>query len=349
MKYLKYPLFLVLVMVFLFALFVLYGTITDYRPDEQTLLFEKTDAPALTDSVFDIMIWNIGYCGLGYEMDFFYDGGEKVRCDEATVKSNLNHILDYTASLDSCDFFMYQEVDLKSKRSYRINQLDALINHFKGSFAAFGKNYDVFCVPLPVTSPYGRVLSGIATMGNTEPLSSVRHSFPGNYAWPKGTFMLDRCFLVNRYPLAGGRQLLIVNTHNSAYDDGTLRKGQMDYLHEFLVEEYEKGNYVIVGGDWNQTPAGFQPEFEHNIFDTIQLAYIEEGYLPGDWTWLYDATVPSNRRVAKPYDPALSPTTVIDYYLLSPNIVPLDIQGVNLGFVPSDHHPVLAKVKLMKD
>ncbi len=349
MKYIKYPLFLVLAMVLLFALFVLYGTITDYRPDEQTLLFENADAPALTDSVFDIMIWNIGYCGLGYEMDFFYDGGERVRTNETTVKTNLQNILKYTPSLDSCDFFLFQEVDLKSKRSYRINQLDALINHLKGSHAAFGKNYDVFCVPLPVTSPYGRVLSGIATLGNTAPLSSVRHSFPGNYTWPKGTFMLDRCFLVNRYPLAGGRQLLVVNTHNSAYDDGTLRKGQMDYLHKFLVAEYEKGNYIIVGGDWNQTPAGFQPEFEHNIFDTIQLAYIEEGYLPGDWTWLYDATVPSNRRVAKPYDRALSPTTVIDYYLLSPNIIPLDIQGVNLGFVPSDHHPVLAKVKLMKD
>jgi hypothetical protein len=101
-----------------------------------------------------------------------------------------------------------------------------------------------------------------------------------------------------------------------------------------------------VGGDWNQTPAGFQPEFEHNIFDTIQLVYIEEGYLPGDWTWLYDSTIPTNRRVAKPYDQAISLTTVIDYYLLSPNIIPVDIQGVNLGFVHSDHHPVLAKIKL---
>ena len=349
MKYLKYPLYPVLAMVILFALFLLYGTISDYRPDEKTLLFEQADAPVLTDSIFDLMIWNIGYCGLGHEMDFFYDGGEKVRSEEATVKFNLLHVLEYTASLDSCDFFLFQEVDVKSKRSYRINQLDALLNHLKGSHASFGKNYDVFCVPMPVTSPYGRVLSGIATLSKTKAASSVRHSFPGNYAWPKGTFMLDRCFLVNRYPLAGDRQLLVINTHNSAYDDGTLRKGQMDYLHEFLVDEYEKGNYIIAGGDWNQTPSGFQPEFEHNIFDTIQLAYIEEGYLPGDWTWLYDPTVPTNRRVAKPYDPALSPTTVIDYYLLSPNIIPVDIHGVNLGFVSSDHQPVLAKVKLIQN
>ena len=346
MRYLKYPLLLLLALVILFALFVLYGTVSDYRPDEETLLSEQADAPVLTDSIFDLMIWNIGYCGLGHEMDFFYDGGEQVRSKEASVKANLQDVLDYTTMLDSCDFFLFQEVDVKSKRSYRINQFDALVSGLEGCYPAFGKNYDVFFVPMPVTSPYGRVLSGIVTLGRTEPLSSVRHSFPGNYAWPKGTFMLDRCFLVNRYPLAGDRQLVVVNTHNSAYDDGTLRKEQMDHLHGFLMGEYEKGNYIIVGGDWNQTPAGFQPEFEYNIFDTIQLTYIEEGYLPGDWTWLYDPTVPTNRRVAIPYDPARSPTTVIDYYLLSPNIIPVDVRGVDLGFVSSDHQPVLAKVKL---
>ena len=211
------------------------------------------------------------------------------------------------------------------------------------------RNYDVFFVPIPVMSPYGRVLSGIATMSKTEPLSSTRHSFPGNYPWPKGTFMLDRCFLVSRYPLSNGKQLLVMNTHNSAYEDGSLRKGQMETLHGFLTAEYEKGNYLIVGGDWNQTPAGFNPQFEKNIFDTIGLSYIEHDYLPGDWTWFYDPAVPSNRRVAIPYDPEICPTTVIDYFLLSPNVEPINIHGVGMDFVPSDHQPVLAKVKLLPD
>jgi endonuclease/exonuclease/phosphatase family metal-dependent hydrolase len=346
MKYFKYPVFLVLILILLFGLFLLFGTLLDYRPDEETIVFEQGDAPVIRDSILDLMIWNIGYCGLGQEMDFFYDGGEKVRGEEAAVKNNLAGVLQFVSSLDSCDFFLFQEVDQRSRRSFHIDQIQALAGELEGCHAAFGKNYDVFFVPLPVTSPYGRVLSGIATLGRAAPLSSVRHSFPGNYAWPKGVFMLDRCFLVNRYPVSGSRQLLVVNTHNSAYDDGTLRKGQMDHLREFLVEEYEKGNYIVVGGDWNQTPAGLQPAFGHHVFDTIQLAYIEEGYLPGDWTWLYDPTVPTNRRLAKPYDPELSLTTVIDFYLLSPNIVPIAVHGIDLGFAASDHQPVLAKIKL---
>jgi hypothetical protein len=161
-----------------------------------------------------------------------------------------------------------------------------------------------------------------------------------------GVFMLDRCFLVNRYPLSGGRELLVINTHNSAYDDGSLRKAQMEYLHGFLMEEYGKGNYVIVGGDWNQTPYGFEPEFERDVFDTIQLSYVPGDYLPGDWTWLYDPTVPTNRRVDIPYKAGVSRTTVIDFYLLSPNLEPLFVEGVYLGFIHSDHQPVLAGFKL---
>ena len=349
MRNLIYPLYVVLAGLMMLLLFVLYGTITDYQPEEVTLLKEQTNASLVRDSVFDLMIWNIGYCGLGSEMDFFYDGGEQVRSKPSRVEANLKHVLEYTASLDSCDFLLFQEVDLRSRRSYRHNQLDALVNGLEGYFASFGKNYDVFFVPLPLKSPYGKVVSGIATLGRMEPLSAVRHAYPGNYPWPKGAFMLDRCFLVNRYMLDGGRQLLVVNTHNSAYDDGTLREGQMDYLRAFLLDEYGKGNFIIVGGDWNQTPAGFEPEFAEDSFDTIQVFYIDDNYLPGDWTWLFDPGVPSNRRLATPYIQGNSPTTLIDFYLLSPNIIPIDIQGIDLGFVSSDHQPVLAKVKLKLD
>ena len=161
-----------------------------------------------------------------------------------------------------------------------------------------------------------------------------------------GVFMLDRCFLVDRYLLAGGKELLVINTHNSAYDDGSLRKGQMEYLHGFLTHEFEKGNYIIVGGDWNQTPYGFQPGFEKDKFDTVQLSYIEKNYLPEEWTWLYDSAIPSNRRVDIPYVSGVSRTTVIDYYLLSPNLEPAGINGVNMDFRYSDHQPVLASFRI---
>ena len=346
MRYLRIPLYLLVLALAGFIFLLLFGTLSDYKPEKKTSVFENPDAPPLTDSIFRLMTWNIGYCGLGEEMDFFYDGGRGVRPDRATSEANLEGVLDYVKTLDSCDFFLFQEVDIQSKRSYRINQLKRLENGLYPVLVAFGKNFDVAFNPAPPRDPIGKVVSGIATLSRKIPVSSVRYSFPGNYPWPKGVFMLDRCFLVNRYPLKGGRELLLINTHNSAYDDGSLRKAQMETLRGFLLSEYRKGNYVVVGGDWNQTPYGFRPEFERDVFDTIQLSFIPEDYLPGDWTWLFDPSVPSNRRVDKPYLAGSSLTTVIDFFLLSPNVKALYVMGVDLGFIHSDHNPVLAGFKL---
>jgi endonuclease/exonuclease/phosphatase family metal-dependent hydrolase len=346
MRYLRYPLYLLLLAALLFILLLLIGTLSDYRPEVETVLHENEGAESLTDSVFTIMIWNIGYAGLGEKMDFFYDGGKGVRPDRPSSVNNLSGIMDYLSTLDTCDFYLLQEVDIRSKRSYRINQLDSLEKVLKTGYTSFGKNFDVFFNPAPPRAPLGNIHSGIASLSRHQPLSSARYSFPGNYSWTMGVFMLDRCFTIDRYPVAGSRELLVINTHYSAYDDGTLRKGQMDFLSGYLTEEYSKGNYVIVGGDWNQTPPGFVPEFEYDEFDTIQLSYIGENYLPAGWKWLYDAGVPTNRRVGIPYLAGVSRTTVIDFFLLSPNLEPLLISGVDLRFKYSDHQPVIARFRL---
>jgi exonuclease III len=118
------------------------------------------------------------------------------------------------------------------------------------------------------------------------------------------------------------------------------------YFRHYLLNEYNKGNYVIVGGDWNQSPAGFKPAFENHPFDTLDLTFIPTGYLPESWTWLYDRTVPSNRRVVAPYIQSTTLTTTIDFYLLSPNVEGLSVKAYDLGFEFSDHHPVIAATKL---
>ena len=66
--------------------------------------------------------------------------------------------------------------------------------------------------------------------------------------------MLDRCFLLSRLALPDGKELVLINTHNEAFDDGSQRNQQMAVLKELMLKEYEKGNYVITGGDWNLNP-----------------------------------------------------------------------------------------------
>ena len=46
------------------------------------------------------------------------------------IESNLQGVLDYVSTLDTFDFYLLQEVDIKSKRSYRINQVVAIGDKF---------------------------------------------------------------------------------------------------------------------------------------------------------------------------------------------------------------------------
>lgn len=347
-KILKVLLVLILVLVVGFAGLIAYAVISDYKPEEKIELFNSDKPDRLSDtSQVSVMIWNIGYCGLDKEMDFFYDGGKKVFTPRDKCIENFNAVKRFIRNNDSIDFILIQEIDKKSKRSYNINEFDTLAGLMNNYYPFFAKNYDVFFVPVPPALPMGKVLSGLATFSKFQPSSSVRYTFPGKYGFPKQLFMLDRCFLVNRYPIDNGKELLMINTHNEAYDPGEIRKAQMEYLKEFLLSEYEKGNYIITGGDWNQSPPDFKPEFGNNKVNDEQMM-INSDYLPSEWKWVYDQRVPSNRSINTAYDPETTTTTVIDLFLLSPNIEKINADCINLDFENSDHNPVRMKVKLHK-
>jgi len=348
MRILRPLLYLLLILVGAFLLFLVFATVDDYRPQEVTSYVNNNPSEHLADTMkLDLLVWNIGYAGLDASMDFFYDGGEMMRPTEEGVLNNMKGIINSLSSYEDYDFILLQEVDKNSKRSYHINEYEIIKDLFQDYHFSFGKNYNVAFVPIPLKEPMGKVESGLMTLSKHSPLSVERHSFPGNYSWPKKLFMLDRCFLVNRVGLNNGKELIIVNTHNSAYDDGSLRKEQMSFLKIFLLTEYQKGNYVIVGGDWNQTPYGFPTELPSHRFDTINLTYVDKDYPGQDWTWAFDSQLPTNRRVTAPYDRSTTLTTVIDYYLLSPNVLLEEVETIDVDFKYSDHQSIRLKARLI--
>lgn len=341
MKVIRPLLYVILTLVGVFLLFLLYATLDDYKPDEVIVQETGCEQDQLADSLeIDLVIWNIGYAGLDASMDFFYDGGKQMRPDREGARRNLDGIKQTLELYKGFDFILLQEVDQDSKRSYHLNEYQEIQEQFTEYHSNFGKNYDVRFVPIPLTEPMGSVLSGLMTLSRACPEDVERHSFPGNYRWPVKLFMLDRCFLVNRYPLSNRKELVLINTHNSAYDDGSLRAQQMDFLGDFLISEYEKGNYVIAGGDWNQTPNGLEPQLPSHRFDTENLTYIEKDFPAPGWQWAYDKSQPTNRRVSAPYDRSHSLTTIIDCFLLSPNIALRHVETMDLDFRYSDHQPV---------
>jgi endonuclease/exonuclease/phosphatase family metal-dependent hydrolase len=333
---------------------LVYGTLTDWKPKPQ-MPGEALSGTARKDSPVDstlrLAIWNIGYGGLGARMDFFMDGGARVQAPEDWQNEHLAGILSTAAArLKSADFILFQEVDRDAKRSYGIDQAESLAAQLPDHEGVFAANFKVKFIPVPFdpfpfVRPMGRVHGGLASYSRYPASSATRHDFPGSYSWPTRIYHLDRCFLEQRFAGPGEKELVVINTHNSAYDDGTLKASEMAALKDFVEAEYAQGNYVIVGGDWNQCP----PDFDPKTFKKSESAYDQQNipadYLPG-WTWAYDASVPTNRKVDAPYHADSTFTTVIDFFLLSPNVEALRTEGVQLDFAFSDHQPVMLDVRL---
>src|SRR6056297_298444 len=348
MKFLKYLIRTLIILIVLFVLFLLYASISDFKPDlKETIMQSDTPDTINVSSDLSLMIWNIGYSGLGDDMDFFYDGGKQVRTTKKRTLKNFHFIKNFINQNDTLDFILLQEVDIRSRRSYRINQYDSLKKVLNEYIPVFATNYDVKFVPSPATNPLGKVKSGLTSFTKFQPKSAIRYSFPGNYAWPVSLFMLDRCFLVKRIPTTNQKELIVINTHNSAYDDGSLKKQQMEFLKQFLITEYNKGNYIIVGGDWNQNP----PDIDYSDIrkesptKRFVLNPIKENYLPKDWTWVYDPDTPTNRYLNAPYEKGKTITPIIDFFLMSPNIQPAFVKTHHFEFKNTDHQPVICKVQ----
>jgi endonuclease/exonuclease/phosphatase family metal-dependent hydrolase len=340
-----------------------YGWSGDWQPGpEPTALIPDQSASekTLTDSVLTLVSWNVGYGGLGAESDFFYDdsgiwysGSSMIRSPKNLVEKNLNGVLEFLdRNKDSVDFFLLQEADIVSDRSYNIRQYEAYQKSLPGFAADFAVNYKCDRVPVPLLEPwnaYGAVLSGLASFSRYPPAEATRHQLPGHYPMPDRMFQLDRCAALHRFPAPGGKDLVVINLHNSAYDPGDKIKAiQLPYLRDLALAEFAKGNFVVLGGDWNQCPPHFR-------FDTFMPGNTQ-GYLQGnlppdffpeDWTFAYDPTVPTNRKVRDPYLKGKTFETLIDFFLVSPNLKLTAVHGIDQGFQFSDHQPVMITITLL--
>lgn len=337
---------IVLLPVFAVVVFTIWMQLTDYHPKEKESLFFNSDCVVISDTI-SVLTWNIGYGGLGDDMDFFYDGGTKMQTTKTRTHYNLAGIARIIDSLPRADFYFFQEVDYQSKRSYHINQIQILADVSPTYCNHFTYNYKVKHVPVPIAMPMGRVEAGLMTMAGSIPCEVVRYSFFGGYSWPKSLFMLDRCFLVQKHLFMNGDTLLLVNTHNTAYDDGGIRKQQMVQLKQWMLQQVSHGKHVIIGGDWNQIPTDIPADFYgcQPQDDEFQVVNVPYDFLPAGWQWAYDIGHATNRSLKTPYTQN-SYRTILDFYIISPGLELIDVKTYPHNFKFSDHEPVYLKVAL---
>ena len=328
----------VLLIVFILLLF------GEWRPLKEEVIFakEEMEDSGLSSNTFTILTWNTGYAGLSYDMDFFMDGGEQTRTSKNRMTMNLLRIRQVLTEINA-DIILLQEVDIKSRRSYKINQMEfyrEILTNYTGFFAY---NYASRYVPVPLKSPLGEVRSGVAIFTKKLPEEVIRYQYPGGPPFPRRRFDLKRCLLAARYLTPNGHDIWIGTTHNSAYDkNGTGRSEEMQWLRTWLESRYgEDEARSVLGGDWNQNPPGYTPSPEEIDDPYFSPTPIAADFFGEGWNVHYDPEIPTARYLYEPLTENTT-TTTIDFFLSSPGINCLEVKTIDLGFENSDHNPVLA-------
>jgi endonuclease/exonuclease/phosphatase family metal-dependent hydrolase len=342
----------------------------EYHPAEITPLeISSNDGELVTlGETIKIVTFNIGYASLSATEDFVMDGGKKARMDSlAEVEANLEGIGELLTDADA-DIYLIQEVDEDSSRSYRTNQYSYLQSTIPFS-ATLGYNFRVLFVPFPLnlSQMMGNVNSGIASLIRYRVEAASRIQLPGEFSWPLRLANLKRCIVVSRLDIAGSdKQLVVINVHLSAYDDGQMRLLEMAKLQEIMAAEQALGNYIVVGGDFNQTfPGAYtntdvdafgQPLVEY-LYPLRNAAYWEAFGMDGEWFetngFQYGVEAgfptPTCRLLHQPYDSdteANNQYYYIDGFLVSANVSIQSIHVIDQAFVYSDHNPVAMEIVL---
>jgi len=352
LKWWKVLLLIILLAILVAGGYVAYVFLTYSRIEDNLVLQPEgsvTEA-AKTGEEYTIVTYNVGFGAYTPDFTFFMDEGTESRAEsKESVEKCINGCADITLSYDP-DFVLFQEVDIGSTRSYQVEQRN-LINQ---KFAAagdydnvFAQNYHSAYLMYPITEPHGASNSGILTESRFDITSALRRSLP-IATGVKKILDLDRCYSISRIPVEDGKELVLINQHLSAYGtDAAQGNAQLEMLFADMKAEYEKGNYVICGGDFNHDFTTDSKEYfnpgtdrSYSWCEPFPDDIIPQGFTK--CTDYADGMISTTRYTDVPYS-ADSFTVILDGFIVSDNVKCIYVQNIDKQYQYTDHNPVVMK------
>lgn len=361
-KAMKVALAAIAIILIVAVAYVAYVVLSYHRLDD-SLPLEVDAAPEAQENVLQaasgqeltMVTANLGFGAYNHDFDFFMDGGtESVAASAQVVTDDIEGSAQAIAQADP-DFILFQEVDIDGTRSHHVNELDLLKNAFPDYSSVFAQNYDSAFLAWPPYAPHGANKSGIATFSRCQISDAMRRSLPISDGF--GKFLdLDRCYSICRMPAQDGNDLVVFNVHLSAYGaDASIMEAQRSMLYEDMQREFEAGNYVIAGGDFNHDMIGVSGEVYENATQQVESwaqPYDFDG-VPEGFTVAAKAEYDEGdfdqaatcRDTGRPYD-GTNDRWVMDSFIYSSNVQRIECETMDLDFAFSDHNPVTFRFTL---
>lgn len=375
-KVIKITGIILLALVIVLAAYIIYLYASYHKiPDNQELQVEEisqnTEAgnELTTEKNYSALTYNIGFGAYTPDFSFFMDGGKSSWAkSKDSVKETIKGAGELVASKDP-DFALVQEIDLDATRSYHVNEYSILKENIPAYNCVFAQNYDSAFLFYPFTQPHGKSKAGLALFSKYPITGSMRRSFPISTSFTK-FFDLDRCYSISRVPVDNGKELVIFELHMSAYGNSdAIREGQIRMLSEDMQKEYEAGNYVICGGDFNHDLKAVDTQSKASDADNNTQTDSEDSAEPESWAYPFPRSeLPehfsfcldqlsedeknnlwnSARNADMEYVPGETYTVTLDGFIISDNVECTKYENVNTGYSYSDHDPVYMEFQLKK-
>ncbi len=224
--------------------------------------------PPTSDSAISIATWNMRF---GMELrPWFADAcGSRVLMTEDEARTGTNAVIAGIRELNA-DVLMLQEVDVNSKRSNYLDQMQEILLGAGYRYAAYASNWKAQIIP---SDGLGRVDEGNAVFSRYPIRSATRYQLPlrGDQDALTKLFYVRECVMVVVLDVPGDIDLAVVNTHLSAFATDDTKKRQLDKVLA-IAESYRSATTdVVIGGDFNLLPP-----------NADSLDYCDEDACPGE-------------------------------------------------------------------
>ncbi len=265
---------------------------TTFEDSENAVMYEaSTIVESEIPTNLKVMSWNIKFGGA--RIDFFFDGwGEEVLMDENLVIENMQAIADYIIQFDP-DIVLLQEIDIDSKRSAYVDQLQYLLDETALNYGAYASQWKADFVP---SDGIGRMNSGNAIMSKWQITDAERIALPLIEEQDDLTqyFYLRRNILKTKIEL-DEEELFVLNIHASAYSTDGTKQEQINIFKAEIDELDSAGSRFIAGGDFNaippnsvniigenfpDRPADLDEDFEVEDYDLDDMVAFYDDYSP---------------------------------------------------------------------
>lgn len=231
--------------------------VTRFEETEDVTLYKshaQQDAPSAVDKI-RVMTWNIRF-GAG-RIPWFGDScGDRVLLSQEEVEINLKGIAEAINRIKP-DILILNEIDIQSKRTAYIDQVQWLLDHTYFNFGVYASNWKAQFIP---SDGLGRMDAGNAIFSRWSPGEAIRIqlSLRGDQDALTRYFYLRLNILKTKINLPGLDNFYIVATHLSAFSTDDTKQKQVNELMRELSKLNDNNSYFIMGGDLNLLPPGAQ-------------------------------------------------------------------------------------------